>query len=96
MSASSAMVSDSTKNLHRKVRPENQKPPKPNFAEPGTTVTFIIVPANNTTKFIVHKEFACYHSSVFRAAFNSNFVEGQTQTYRIEDTSAGAFRLLVE
>jgi hypothetical protein len=31
-----------------------------------------------------------------RAAFNSNFVEGKTQTYRIEDTTEEAFRLVVQ
>ena len=30
-----------------------------------------------------------------RAAFNSNFLEGQTQTYHLEDTSEDAVRLLV-
>ncbi|CZR67381.1 uncharacterized protein PAC_17280 [Phialocephala subalpina] len=35
--------------------------------------------------FNVHKNFATYHSPVLRAAFNSSFIEGQTQTYRFED-----------
>jgi hypothetical protein len=30
------------------------------------------------------------------AAFNSSFVEGQTQTYRIDDTHPDAFRLFVQ
>jgi hypothetical protein len=46
-------------------------------------------------KFIVHKEFACYYSPVFKAAFNSDFYEGQTQTYRIFDTPESAVCLLV-
>jgi len=33
--------------------------------------------------FIIHKEVACY-SPVLRAAFASNFVEGQTQTYTLD------------
>ncbi|PVH85698.1 hypothetical protein DL98DRAFT_650671 [Cadophora sp. DSE1049] len=89
-------VVKSTDHSQRKERPVNQQLPKPNFAEPATQVTFLIGPDNDIMKFIVHKEFACYHSSVVRAAFSSNFVDGQTQTYRIEDTSAGAFRLLVQ
>ncbi len=63
---------------------------------PDTIVTFLIGPGDSPKKFIVHKEHACYHSPVLDAAFNGNFVEGQTHTYRIEDTSPGAFRLFVQ
>ncbi|TVY73265.1 hypothetical protein LSUE1_G005767 [Lachnellula suecica] len=48
------------------------------------------------TKFIVHKEIACHYSPVWNAAFNSSFIEGQTQIYRLEDTTARAFKLLVQ
>ena len=41
-------------------------------------------------------EFVCYYSPALRAAFNSSFVEGQTQTYRLEDISTNAFRLFVQ
>jgi BTB/POZ domain len=41
-------------------------------------------------------EFACYHSPVLRAAFNSAFLEGQTQIYRLDDVSPTACRLLVK
>lgn len=41
-------------------------------------------------------EFACHYSPVLKAAFNSSFLEGQTQTYRLEDISPSAFRLLVQ
>lgn len=34
--------------------------------------------------FTVHKDYAVYHSPVFRAAFEGNFVEGQTQEYRLQ------------
>ncbi|KAH7363913.1 hypothetical protein BKA65DRAFT_390126, partial [Rhexocercosporidium sp. MPI-PUGE-AT-0058] len=60
---------------------------------PVTLVTFLIGPKDDLTKFVIHKEFACYHSPVLDAAFNGDFVEGQTQTYRLEDVSASAFRL---
>lgn len=46
-------------------------------------------------KFILHKEFACQYSPVFKAAFNSDFIEGQTQTYKLEDVTEAAARLLV-
>jgi hypothetical protein len=41
-------------------------------------------------------EFACHYSPVLNAAFNSSFLEGQTQTYRLEDIGLSAFRLLVQ
>ena len=36
------------------------------------------------------------YSPVLNAAFNSDFLEGQTQTYNLEDTAPGAFQLLVQ
>lgn len=45
---------------------------------------------------MVHKEFAVHHSPVLKAAFNSNFIEGQTQTYRLDDISIPAATLLVQ
>jgi hypothetical protein len=36
------------------------------------------------------------YSPVLRAAFNSSFVEGQTQTYNLEVAAPGAFQLLVQ
>jgi hypothetical protein len=45
---------------------------------------------------MVLKEVACYYSPVFDAAFNSNFIEGQTQTCSLKDTSEGVFSLLLQ
>ncbi|KAE9381274.1 hypothetical protein N431DRAFT_457876 [Stipitochalara longipes BDJ] len=56
------------------------------FADPNSLVTFIIGEKDESTKFTIHKEVGCCHSKVLDAAFNSDFVEGQTQTYRLEDT----------
>lgn len=39
--------------------------------------------AENPMKYIIHKEFFCYYSPFFKAAFNGNFKEGQTQEMRI-------------
>ena len=50
---------------------------------------------DNPQKFVVHKEFACHYSSVLKTAFNSNFIEGQTQTYRLQETTERAIRLLI-
>jgi len=55
-------------------------------------VTFIV--GTNKTKFLIHKSFACAYSPVLKAAFNNTFVEGQTQTYKLEETTEGAFGLL--
>jgi hypothetical protein len=65
--------------------------------EPGAFVTFLIGKESDPPKtFLVHKEFACHASPVFDAAFNSNFIEGQTQTYKLDDTTPRAFRLLTQ
>jgi hypothetical protein len=40
-------------------------------------------------------EFACYYSPVLNAAFKGPFIEGQTQTYNLEDIDTTAFRMLV-
>lgn len=45
---------------------------------------------------MVHKEVACYYSAVLGVAFNSTFIEGQTQKYTLEDTTPRAVRLLVQ
>ncbi|KAH7304866.1 hypothetical protein BKA65DRAFT_560359 [Rhexocercosporidium sp. MPI-PUGE-AT-0058] len=39
----------------------------------------------NTYKFIIHKNIICHHSPFFSAAFNSQFVEGQTQSMTLDD-----------
>ena len=46
--------------------------------------------------FRVHKEVACLYSPVLKAAFNSNFIEGQTQTYTLEGFDDSAFQLVVQ
>jgi len=68
----------------------------PCFSAPNEMVTFLIGETGSEEPFKVHKEFACYYSPVLRAAFNSSFLEGQTQTYRLEDIGVNAFRLLVQ
>jgi hypothetical protein len=48
-------------------------------------------------KFLVHKVFACHYSPVLSAALNNTaFIEGETQIYRLDDTTEGAFGLLVQ
>jgi hypothetical protein len=45
---------------------------------------------------MVHKEHACRYSPVLDKAFNSTFEEGQAQTYTMDDTTIGAFRMFVQ
>ncbi|TGO53103.1 hypothetical protein BOTNAR_0305g00060 [Botryotinia narcissicola] len=59
-------------------------------------VTFIVGTGYKQETFQIHKQIACEHSEVWNRAFNSVFVEGQTQTYRIEDTDPEVFRLLTQ
>ena len=46
--------------------------------------------------FIIHKEVACLYSPVLRAAFESSFVEGQTQKYNLEDVKPEVFNLFMQ
>jgi len=57
-------------------------------------VTFLI--GKNEEKFFVHKTFVCHYSPVLRAAFNSTFLESQTQTYGLDNISREAFQFFAE
>jgi hypothetical protein len=59
-------------------------------------VTFLVGEGDKEKKFIVHKEFACHYSPTLKAAFSSGFLEGQTQTYRLRDTTQGAVQFLLQ
>lgn len=59
-------------------------------------MTFYIGKGENMKEFVIHKEFACHYSPVFKAAFNSGFIEDQTQTYQLADTNPQVFQLLVQ
>lgn len=54
-----------------------------------------ILAGPNKEPFLVHKDFACHYSPVLRAAFNSSFIEGETQTYDLDDVEEETVRLLV-
>ena len=58
-------------------------------------VTLIVGKEQNEKKFVIHKQFACSYSPVFKSAFNGHLQEGQTQTHRLEDANDGAVQLLV-
>jgi hypothetical protein len=46
--------------------------------------------------FLIHKDFICYYSEFFAAAFNGKFKEGQTQSMNLDDIDPDAFALLVD
>ncbi|TVY50521.1 hypothetical protein LCER1_G005360 [Lachnellula cervina] len=85
------MTDSPTQKLERK---KDKKPKKgTNFKDPSKLVTLVVGPEKK--EFVVHKEFACQYSPVFKAAFNSEFEEGQTQRYALEDVTEPVARLLV-
>ncbi|TVY88126.1 hypothetical protein LAWI1_G006725 [Lachnellula willkommii] len=86
------MTDSPAQNLERK---EDNKPKKKgtNFKDPSKLVTLVVGPEKK--EFVVHKEFACQYSPVFQAAFNGEFIEGQTQNYVLEDVTEPVARLLV-
>jgi hypothetical protein len=58
-------------------------------------VTFIVgeEPAKHT--LVVHERLATISSRFFRAAFDGRFVEGGTQTRRLDDVDDGVFGTLI-
>jgi hypothetical protein len=44
----------------------------------------------------IHKDFICYYSPFFDAAFNGNFKEGETHTIEFDDVDVTAFGVLSE
>ncbi|TVY90519.1 hypothetical protein LAWI1_G006818 [Lachnellula willkommii] len=46
-------------------------------------------------KYTIHKNFICYYSGYFDAAFNSSFKEGESQEVYLEDTSSSVFGIFV-
>ncbi|TVY50522.1 hypothetical protein LCER1_G005361 [Lachnellula cervina] len=61
------------------------------FRNPTQLVTLEFGPE----EFVVHKDFACHYSPVLKAALNSDFIEGQTQTWTIKKPQKTTGRLFV-
>ncbi|KAE9381304.1 hypothetical protein N431DRAFT_476151 [Stipitochalara longipes BDJ] len=70
--------------------------PGPTFSNPQELVTFHIGAGTEKQTFLVHKEVATLYSPVLYAAFNSNFLESQTQSYTMDDIEGGVFQLMVQ
>ncbi|PMD39680.1 hypothetical protein L207DRAFT_566592 [Hyaloscypha variabilis F] len=84
----------STPTITSDALPQNRPERKvSSLKKPAELVTLYAGKSNE--KFVVHKEFVTHYSPVLRAAFSSDFIEGQTQTYRLEDTTEEAVRLLI-
>lgn len=66
------------------------------YSDPISLVTFFVGPEPTAVEFLIHRDVVYRQSSVLAAAFKGSFVEGQTQTYRLEETSPSAFRLFME
>ncbi|TVY15075.1 hypothetical protein LARI1_G006126 [Lachnellula arida] len=63
------------------------------FRNPTQLVTLEFGPEK--IQFVVHKDFACHYSPVLKAALNSDFIEGQTQTYTLKEPQETTGRLFV-
>lgn len=61
----------------------------------NTSQIVTLYAGDNPEKFAVHKDIACHYCPVFKAAFNSDFTEGQIRKYRLEDTTKDAIRQLI-
>ncbi|EKD17265.1 hypothetical protein MBM_04842 [Drepanopeziza brunnea f. sp. 'multigermtubi' MB_m1] len=84
----------SARSLSAPFKPlRDHKPKKLSLKNSQQLVTLFA--AAEEQKFVVHKEFACHYSPVLKAAFNSQFMEGQTQEYRLRDTTKEALHQLV-
>ena len=49
----------------------------------------------DSKSFLVHSSFAVHYSPVLKAAFSSDFVEGKTQEYRLDEESEEVVQLLI-
>ncbi|KAI9650255.1 hypothetical protein NHQ30_000268 [Ciborinia camelliae] len=76
--------------------PPSPKPKINAFSSPNEIVTFVIGTGEDEERFAIHKEVACRHSEIWDRAFNGPFIEGQTQTYRLEDVDPKVFRMLMQ
>lgn len=50
---------------------------------------------NDTKEFLVHKDITCFSSPVLKAAFNSESIEGQKLSYKLENVEFEVFQLFL-
>ena len=65
-------------------------------SNPTQQVTFNVGKGEAQEPFVIHKEVVCHYSPVLNACFNSEFIEGQKQTYNVDDIDKNAFRLFMQ
>ncbi|XMA14323.1 hypothetical protein WAI453_007114 [Rhynchosporium graminicola] len=82
---SSPKAGEAKVSRHDELPGKKFQPASASFSDPKSLVTFIFGPGDKTMELIVHKEVACHYFEVLNAAFNSSFIEGSTQTYRIKN-----------
>ncbi|TVY53584.1 hypothetical protein LCER1_G007375 [Lachnellula cervina] len=76
---------------------QNKKGKRPSFMGPQTMVKVNVSfeEDDKRQEFLVYKEFICYYSPFFNAAFNGSFEEGATQSIDIVDVHRKVFGLFV-
>ncbi|TVY44557.1 hypothetical protein LOCC1_G003359 [Lachnellula occidentalis] len=81
----------------KKVNKRTRKT-RPKFRDSHAMVTINVTHAGEKgpTKFVVHREFICHYSPYFDAAFNGDFIEGQTQTLDLNDFWPTIFELFID
>jgi len=65
------------------------------FRDPQSPVITLLA-GLKAVPLTAHKDLTCNVSPVFKAAFNSEFLEGASQRYNLEDSSEDAVRLLIK
>ncbi|KUJ22610.1 uncharacterized protein LY89DRAFT_728732 [Mollisia scopiformis] len=78
-------MSSSTGAAENSKRRDNKPLKRPDMSDPNTLVKLTCTAEGEDYPFTVHKEYACFHSSVLNRAFNSDFIEGQNQEYKFDE-----------
>jgi len=84
-----------TSSQTEKATKTSPKKPGPSFSDQAL-VSIDVGKGKKKKTFSVHKSFICHHSPFFRAAFNSDFVEGSTQTMKLDDAESSIFALFLQ
>ncbi|KAH7417491.1 hypothetical protein BKA64DRAFT_636849 [Cadophora sp. MPI-SDFR-AT-0126] len=75
--------------------PASKSKTRATISNPTSMATLTTGSGHSIKQFVVHKDFACHYSPVLKAAFNSNFLEGRTQVYHLDDVEEEVGSLLV-
>ncbi|TVY59623.1 hypothetical protein LSUE1_G009222 [Lachnellula suecica] len=92
-------ASDSDANPSKRLQrslPGPKKGKRPSFIDSDEMVEVNVQRKDEMKKFLVHKEFICYHSPFFDVAFNGKFQEGISRVLNLEHTAPRTFAMFVE